>query len=171
MMNLQGVLKLTHQLLENNRIPHALIGGLALACYGSTRATIDLDILVPEERSSEVKALLIQNGFTLVQETAEVMQFSGLGYVDMLIARRPISQAMLGSAVEGGPEGIRFLRPEDLIGLKIQAYINDRSREYQDKADIQFLIQSVPELDWTTLKSYADLFGEWEALDAIRKKA
>ncbi len=43
MMNLRATLKLAHDLLEINSIPHALIGGLALACYGPTRATIDLD--------------------------------------------------------------------------------------------------------------------------------
>lgn len=71
-------------------------------------------------------------------ESAEVLQYSGIGYVDLLIARRPISKEILKLSNRGGPEGINFVRAEDLIGLKIQAYKNDKSRVFQDKADIQF---------------------------------
>jgi len=56
-----------------------------------------------------------------------------------------------------------------LIGLKIQAYKNDKSREFQDKADIQFLISSLENLDWDQIKKYADLFDEWEVISEIKK--
>jgi hypothetical protein len=170
MMNLRATLKLAHSLLEENNIPHALIGGLALACYGSTRATVDLDLLVREENKQKVIALLVKNGFSLVNESQEVLQFSGLGYVDVLLARRPISQKILEEANSGGPEGIRFVKSEDLIGLKIQAYCNDVSRELQDKADIQFLLENVSDLDWARIKDYADLFNQWEAINDIKNK-
>jgi len=41
-MDLRNTLKLVHSLFSENKIDHALIGGLGLSCYGSTRATIDL---------------------------------------------------------------------------------------------------------------------------------
>jgi hypothetical protein len=113
--------------------------------------------------------LLLDNGFQLVNESAEVLQFSGLGYVDLLIARRPISKEILKLSNVGGPEGINFVRAEDLIGLKIQAYKNDKSREFQDKADIQFLISTLNDLDWDLIKKYADLFAEWEVISEIKK--
>lgn len=69
-----------------------MIGGLALACYGSTRATADLDLLIRDEHKEKVKDLLLENGFRLVNESMEVLQFAGLGYIDVLLARRPISQ-------------------------------------------------------------------------------
>jgi hypothetical protein len=59
---------------------------------------------------------------------------------------------------------------EDLIGLKIQAYMNEPSREHQDKADIQFLIENVEEIDWSRVKSYADLFNQWEVVNEIKNK-
>lgn len=169
-MNLRSTLKLAHSLLEQNGIDYAMIGGLAMACYGSTRATVGLDLLIGEENKDKAKSLLLKNGFTLVNETVEVLQFSGVGYVDILLARRPISQKILKDANPNGPEGIRFVKTEDLIGLKIQAYVNDPSRELQDKADIQFLIENVDNMDWERIKSYADLFDQWKAINEIKTK-
>lgn len=94
----------------------------------------------------------------------------GSNKIYLLIVRRPISRNILKLSNKNGPEGINFVRAEDLIGLKIQAYKNDDSREFQDKADIQFLIGSQENLNWDLIKKYADLFSEWEVIDAIRKK-
>lgn len=169
-MDLRKTLKFVHNLLLSNSIDHALIGGLGLACYGSTRATVDMDLLIYEEHHLEAQKLLLENGFILQYESKDVLQFSGMGYVDLLIARRPISKEILKFSNENGPEGINFVRAEDLIGLKIQAYKNDSLREFQDKADIQFLITSQENLDWKVIKKYADLFEEWEVIDEIRQK-
>ncbi len=169
-MDLRQTLKLVHDLFVKAKIEHALIGGLGLACYGSTRATVDLDLLIHEKDQQKANEILTKNGFNSVNQTEEVMQFSGFGFVDLLIARRPISQEILKHSNSGGPEGIKFVRPEDLIGLKIQAYKNDSSREFQDKADIQFLIESQASMNWELIKTYADLFNEWEVISEIRKK-
>lgn len=169
-MDLRNTLKFVHNLLASNSIDHALIGGLGLACYGSTRATVDMDLLVYEEDKDKAEDLLLKNGFDLQNKSEEVLQFSGMGYVDLLIARRPISRDILKFSNENGPEGINFVRAEDLIGLKIQAYKNDITREFQDKADIQFLISSQEKLDWKLIKKYADLFDEWEVIDEIKTK-
>ena len=100
----------------------------------------------------------------------ELLQFSGMGYVDVLLARRSISQKIFAEANTNGPEGINFVRSEDLIGLKIQAYMNDASRELQDKADIQFIIENVDSMDWERIKSYANLFNQWEVINEIKNK-
>jgi hypothetical protein len=170
-VDLRKTLKLVHSLFSAKKLDHALIGGLGLACYGSTRATVDLDLIIYESDKELAKKLLTDNGFELVNETEEVLQFSGFGYVDLLMARRPISKEILKLSTPGGPEGINFVRAEDLIGLKIQAYKNDKSREFQDKADIQFLISSMDNLDWNLIKKYADLFDEWEVISEIKKNS
>lgn len=59
---------------------------------------------------------MVKSGFNLVNESAEVLQFAGFGYIGLLIARRPISQNILKDSLEGGSEGIRFVRGENLIG-------------------------------------------------------
>ena len=169
-MDLRATLKLAHRLLDDAKIEHALIGGLALATYGSTRATVDLDLLIHESDAQNAKALLLKNGFSIEFESAEVLQFKGLGYVDLLLARRPISQKMLRDAQGLGPEGIKVLKPEDIIGLKIQAYKNNPKRELQDKTDIQFLIENDDKLDWGRIKEYADLFNEWEVIRELKAK-
>ena len=170
-MNLRKTLQLVHTILKEEKIDHMLIGGLGLSCYGSLRATSDVDILIHENSKEIAKDLLQDVGFNIVNESNEVIQFDGVGYLDILIARRPISQKMLTQSQDGGPEGICFARAEDLIGLKIQAYKNDSSREFQDKADIQFLINNVKNLDYDLIKSYADLFEEWSAIDDIKNKS
>lgn len=169
-MDLRKTLKFVHDIFSEASIDHVLIGGLGLACFGSTRATIDLDLLIHESNKEKASNLLIQNGFKLENESEEVLQFTGVGYVDLLIARRPISKEILELSNPNGPEGINFARAEDLIGLKIQAYKNDLTREFQDKADIQFLISNVENLDWDLIRKYADLFEEWEVINEIKQK-
>lgn len=63
---------------------------------------------------------------------------------------------------------LRILIFEDLIGLKIQAYKNDASRELQDKADIQNLLR-LPEINLDLVKKYADLFEAWSEIERLRK--
>jgi hypothetical protein len=169
-VDLRQTLKLAHDLFTQAQIEHALIGGLAFAYYGSTRATVDLDLLIHENDGPKAKAELLKNGFFVEFESPEVIQLNGLGYIDLLLARRPISQKMLFEAHKSGPEGIRVLKAEDLIGLKIQAYKNNPRRELQDKTDIQFLIESDDKLDWNRIKEYADLFNEWEVINELKAK-
>jgi hypothetical protein len=66
---------------------------------------------------------------------------------------------------------IKCVSSEALIGLKIQAYVNNPKREFRDKADIQALIESNESLNWDEIKQYADLFQQWMVIAEIRKKA
>ncbi len=168
-MELRKTLLLVHDLFSDACIDHALIGGLALVNYGLDRATSDVDLIIDEAHKDQAKDLLLKSGFKLVHESEEILQFTGLGYLDILLARRPISREMMKNASVIKELGIRCLKAEDIIGLKIQAMSNDASREYQDKADIQFLLQD-PMLDWEKVKNYADLFGKGDELEAIKKK-
>ncbi|KYG65562.1 hypothetical protein AZI86_00330 [Bdellovibrio bacteriovorus] len=167
MINLRKTLNEAHAILEADGIAHALIGGFALAVYGYHRATADIDFLADGTKKEAIKALLSKKGYKLQYESAEVLQFSGPGFIDILLANRPLSQEMLKEAVLNSALGVYVLKAEDIIGLKIQAYKNDPSRELQDKADIQQLL-AVPQLDLNRVKKYADLFGEWEVIKKIK---
>lgn len=171
MIQLRKTLTTIHELLSQSGVQHALIGAMALTCYGSTRATSDIDFLIHENSKNLIKDLLKRNGFKLDHESDEVLQFSGTGFVDFLIARRPLSQQMIMNSRKGGPEGVQFVQPEDFVALKIQAYKNDPQRQLQDKADIKYIFDNIVDLDWDKIKSYADLFGEWEAMLAIKKNS
>lgn len=152
-------------------VRHALIGGFALAVHGVHRATQDIDFLADGAKKDDIVKALNAAGFVLRHSTTEVLQFGGVGFLDVLLANRPLSLTMLEDAKEHTPLSVRVLRIEDLIGLKIQAYSNDPSREYQDKADIQNLLGKHPNLDWNRIQKYADLFGQWETVQDLRSKS
>lgn len=168
MMNLRKTLNDAHEILSSSGVTHALIGGFALAVYGQHRATMDIDFLADGSKKEIIKSAFLNKGFKLNHESAEVLQFSGSGFIDVLLANRPLSQAMLQNAVKNNELNIYVLKAEDIIGLKIQAYKNDSSRELQDKADIQNLLK-LSEIDLTVVKKYADLFGEWPTIEKLRK--
>ncbi|MBF0206850.1 MAG: hypothetical protein HQK53_08150 [Oligoflexia bacterium] len=176
MGNLKQTLLKSHQLMTDQNIDHALIGGLALATLGINRATSDVDMLIDHKDRENLIKTLLENGFTLIFETAEVLHFIGLniglGKLDISLAKRPISKQMLLDAVVFPQHGIKCLGQEDIIGLKIQAYSNDNRREFQDKADILSLIENGGDsLNWSKIKMYADLFNEWPEIEKIRNRA
>ena len=165
---LRKILNIVHKTLVEKNIEHALIGGLALATLGINRATADVDMLIDKNDIENAKIALIKVGFELVYESEEVIHFSGIGELDFLIAKRPLSRKMLMDAKTFPQHGIKCLSPEDIIGLKIQSYINDKSRELQDKADIRALMVKYPNLDINKIKIYAELFDEWNTIKSIK---
>jgi hypothetical protein len=167
MINLRKTLNDAHLVLTQAGVSHALIGGFALAAYGQHRATADIDLLADGSKKEIIKSELLKKGFELNHESAEVLQFCGIGFLDILLANRPLSQEMLKRAELNHELKIFILKPEDIIGLKIQAYKNDSSRELQDKADIQKLL-ALPNLEIQTVKKYAELFDEWSVIEKLR---
>ena len=165
MNSITSLLEKAHQCLDSAAIDHALIGAFALAVCGVVRATNDVDFLIDGDKAQQAKTALASAGFSPFHESAEVIQLQGFGPVDLLLARRPLSLAMLARA-KVAFRGIKCVDPEDLIALKIQAYKNDVRRETKEKADIQRLIE-VADLDWSRVKGYADLFGEWKVIAAL----
>jgi hypothetical protein len=167
-INLRKTLSLSNELLKKSNVDHALIGGFALAVYGQQRATSDIDFLADGSKKEIIKSAFSSAGFNLVFESPEELQFSGIGFVDILLANRPMSLEMIKRSKQNTDLGVYVLQPEDIIGLKIQAYKNDASRERQDKADIQKLL-GLPGIDLTLIRKYADLFQEADVIEDLRK--
>lgn len=168
MIDLRKTLLEASKVLKEAGISHALIGGFAMASYGLHRTTVNVDFLADGNSRELIKTVLINQGFELTHESTEVLQFSGPGLLDILLANRPLSQEMLKYAQKNSALGVYVIRAEDIIGLKIQAYKNDPSREFQDKADIQRLL-SLPKIDLSIVKKYAELFDEWPVIEKIQK--
>lgn len=166
-MGLKTTLDLAHGILEAHGVPHALIGGMALSVWGVQRSTADIDFLVDEVDRGVAREALLGVGFAPFHETEEVLQFHGVGALDLLFARRPLARAMLADARAIPESTLRCVLPEDLIGLKIQAYKNAPKRELQDKADIQRLMETNPHLDLERVHMYADLFGEKREMERL----
>lgn len=168
MVSIKKTLEAAHQALDGAGIDHALIGGLAVAAHGVQQSTIDVDLLIRDMDSDAAERALIAAGFTLKERTPETLHFGTLGPLDVLLARRPPSQAMLDEALsrEGA---VRLLRVEDIIGLKIQAMVNAPRRRARDEADIQALLALPGKLDWDRIHRYADAFDERETIKRLRK--
>ena len=61
--------------------------------------------------------------------------------------------------------------PEDIIGLKVQAMSNDRSRELLEYADIQLLMDRFGEkLNWKLIGEYFKLFKKEERYEKFKKE-
>ncbi len=168
-MDLRKTLNLAIEALSKNKIDHALIGGFALAHYGVLRATQDIDLIVNGDDVEKIKNAILKAGFKLAFESNEILQFSGPGYLDLILAKRPLSLEMLSKAKVSKNLGLKIISAEGIIGLKIQALTNDPNREFKDLADIQSLTQEVQNLDWIQIKNYADLFGAWEKIKIFKK--
>ncbi len=51
--------------LNRREIPYALCGGLSLAVYGIPRATLDIDLLIPEESLASIRPLVSDLGYQI----------------------------------------------------------------------------------------------------------
>lgn len=156
--------------LEQHQIPYGIIGGLAVFAYGGERTTFDVDFLIDGSHQETLKKIAEKMSLKLINENAEVVQFSGSIQIDVVLANRPASQGMLTRLKKIGKLPFPVVAPEDLIGLKIQAFSGNRSREFIDKGDILTIIRNVPDLNFDKIKEYADVFGVWDEICDLKKR-
>lgn len=168
MFDLKRTLEIARTSLAGEGIGFALIGGFALGAYGIHRATDDIDLLVDGSKREAARSVLVKNGFALRFESKEVMQFEGPGYLDLLLANRPLTLEMLSKPKTELLLGLPVVAVEGLIGLKIQAFKNDPQRRLQELADIEKLLAIKP-IDLGKVKVYADLFDAWPEIKALVK--
>ncbi len=178
-MDFRRVLSSLVEGFQAEGLGYALIGGFALALWGVQRATIDLDFLVRRERLPIVDELMARLGYVCRHRSENVSQFvspdARFGEVEYLHAFRAASVQMLADAVERevfeGAFRVRVLRPEDLIGLKVQALHNDPRREAFDLEDIRQLVRlHGATLDWARLEAYFALFGREGLCRSLREE-
>jgi hypothetical protein len=151
---------------SRENIRWGLTGGFAMGALGAARTTADLDFLVHRDDMPRVHAYLESLGYHRIHFSENVSQYdnpaSAWGSLDFIHAFRPKSLEMLARVREKPLSGgqIRVLRPEDVIGLKVQAIANNASRRFRDLADIEALIQAnCVGLDWAIIKDYFDSFA------------
>jgi hypothetical protein len=165
---------------DESEIKYAIIGGFALGLWEVTRATIDMDFLLLIDDLPKAEKILKKFSYKETYKSENVTQWvsnlAPYGQVDILIAFRKISRRMLDRRVRkslGGDFNTYTLPPEDLIGLKLQALVNDPSRVSQEKADIASLLsarkKSGQAIDWGILQEYFTLFDKVDQLEALKK--
>jgi hypothetical protein len=170
-MSLKATLEIAKNIFRSEKIPFALIGGFALGAYGIAKATADVDFMADGSRHEDIVKKFKEKGFSLSFDSTEILQFCGPGHVDVLLANRPLSKAMIQNAKIDKELQVPVADAEDIIALKIQAYTNEYSRELRDKADIVDIIRIKKDLDWQRVKNYAKLFQKEEELEDLKRRA
>ena len=169
-MNFEVVIRQVVGSLETQGIRYALIGGFAMALRGVQRATMDLDFILMLEDMERADVILTGYGYKRVFQTENVSHYTSVdgafGRIDILHAFRGPTVGMIKRAdsidVFTGLS-IKVVQVEDIIGLKVQAAVNDVSRARGDWADIHLMIRVAGEMDaavdWDLITEYLDIFS------------
>jgi hypothetical protein len=156
--------------LTGANVPFALIGGLALAAHKVVRATRDIDLLVDLNQADTIESRLGALGYRCLHRSADAGNYlRGDERVDLLYASRPITRRLLAEAGDRVmPFGnLHVVSPEGLIGLKLQALINN-PRRTQDLEDIRALLRANRDsLNMAEVRDYFRLFDHEAMLDGL----
>lgn len=164
---------------DRHQIRYAAIGGFALGVLGYPRATMDLDFLVHRDDLDKLHGRLTALGYERLVHTENVSQYrhrdTRWGEVDFVHAFRKSSLAMLARAksypVFGKKQKVKAADPEDVIGLKVQAMVNDPDRKLQELADIERLMALFgSKLDWERIQEYYDIFSLGEEAKRLKER-
>ena len=161
--------------LDQQRIPCALIGALALGLYGLPRYTSDIDLMADGNDWAAISRTMAQLGFECFQKTDAFAQFDAekgiLGKVDFMLVATTDGRDILKRRVMVDDELLGrqpVIQPTDYLILKMMAIANDGRRAIIDEADIESVIKLwraglIPEpleaLDMARLAGFADRFG------------
>src|SRR5262245_48437674 len=77
-----------HQLLAAAKIPHAIIGGIAVCLHGYQRNTVDVDLLVRREDSDAIRQTLESGAYAWDKKEKEFRSPSGVAIQFMLAGER-----------------------------------------------------------------------------------
>lgn len=178
-MDFERVLRSLLGEFGGHHIRYAAIGGFAMGVLGVPRATMDLDFLVHRDDLSKLDEVLKALGYQRLAHTENVSQYRHAddlwGSVDFVHAFRQAALAMLERAksypVFSGAQTVRAVGPEDVIGLKVQAMVNDPDRRTLELADIERLAAFYGDrLDWERVQEYYELFNLGEDVRKLRQR-
>ena len=156
--------------LRDADVPVALIGGLALAAHNIVRATQDVDFLADAARADAAGQALEALGYRCIHRSEDAANYLREDQrIDFIFARRPITRRLLAAArpVESSLGTVPVVSREGLIGLKLQAFVND-ARRTQDLEDIRALLRAGrSELDLGEVRDYFLLFDREPLLEQL----
>lgn len=165
---------------ERLKTRYALMGGFALGALGAPRATADIDFLINREDMDPIHQFLNSLGYKRLLHTENVSQYQAAQQtdwvpLDFIQAFRKLSLRMLDRAIEmplfQKTKTVRVLRPEDVIGLKVQAMINDPARKPKEKVDIEVLLEACRgKLDWDRLREFYELFDLLKEFEPLKER-
>ena len=177
-MDFKNILPELINKFNKHNIRYALIGGFAMGLWGMGRTTVDIDFLVYRDDLEKVDAIMNEMGYECRYRTENVSQYVSplrvFGEIDYLHSFREASLNMLERAEKKkvfGSIDINVLRPEDLIGLKLQALKNNPERKSREMEDITFFIETYKDnLDWSLIEEYANILDMKDVFKEIYRK-
>lgn len=133
--------------LEQHRIRHALVGGVALAAYGLPRTTLDLDLVVEGRHQDRVVEQMEEMGYRTLHRSTGFSNHDhpdpAWGRVDFVYVRGETAEALFRETRRvPGPGGrtVPVASPEHLAAMKVQAMKNDPTRRFQELNDVRSLV-------------------------------
>ncbi len=176
-MDFKEVIPTLIQKFDKQGINYGLIGGFAMGLWGMGRTTVDIDFLVSRDDMIKVDSIMRDMGYECRYQSEDVSQYVSplkvFGEIDFIHAFRKYAIAMLERAhikTIFDKIKIRVLRPEDLIGLKLQAIKNAPDRKGVEMQDISFLIKNYKsQMDWEIIKEYATVLDMEEIYQKLKK--
>ncbi len=177
-MDFEKSIKRIIKSFEKEKVGYALIGGFALGLYGITRTTIDLDFIVDYRKNELVKQFFVGD-YKIYHETDNVLQLMPKNKencgVDIIWAKRALGRGIIHRAevidVFDRGVSIKVARLEDIIGLKLQALVNDGRRYIKERYDIEFIMEKYKKkLDWEMIKEYFEMFNKIDDYVELKKR-
>lgn len=178
----KGFAKVLHDVVQwndENDLPLAVVGGLAVGIYSRPRATKDIDVsLITSLPPAELAASLAPFGFQpafvesveLAQDLAVLaMRHSNNTIVDFIYARFPFQEQRVHRAevLKFGELDLPVVQLEDLAAMKLEA------GRPQDLVDVQQLIRANPKMRRNAvleaIRAYAELTEQPELFEQAQK--
>lgn len=176
--SVEKAMTLMAEAFDRHHVPHALIGGMAIAYRANPRATVDIDLIVAADALTIgiVVAELVASGFRpdvrqILQDWSQdqlAVLWFGPVRIDWLKPALPVYQHVVDSAEPllafGKPLSVASV--EGLILCKLLA---DRA---QDQADIIALVRTHPgEIDMESIEREWAAIGEPDARQLLALRA
>jgi hypothetical protein len=150
-----------------------LAGGFALAAWGSTRATADLDLVVDDGVREELLRHLAGEGFETVFTSEGFTNLlhpdPELGRLDLIWVEGETSRRLFAASTERSLPGgsvVPVPAPEHLVEMKVRAIRNRPTRVFRDAEDLRVLL-GLDVLDQDAAResfARASLLELWERL-------
>lgn len=135
-----------HQLLADAKIPHAVMGGVAVCLHGYQRNTVDVDFLIRSEDSSAVRKALESEDFAWNKKEKEFRSPSGVAIQFLLAGEKAgsDSEVTLPDPADDRAttqiEELPVITLARLIESKIACGLGNLRRTHKDFADVVELI-------------------------------
>jgi hypothetical protein len=138
--------RLSHELLQQAGLAHAIVGGVAVCLHGYQRNTVDVDLLVRKEQAAAARSALQTAGWRWIAERTELQSPAGVVLQFLLSGDKagPDSEVRLPDPGDERAvtqlEGLPVLSLARLIDTKLACGQGNLRRTHKDFADVVELI-------------------------------